>query len=66
MQILKPTAAQIRAYRDQHGCSLQEAKAVLLKQWRLEVLEVLRVQCVIGEHAIALHGVIGYLKDLES
>jgi hypothetical protein len=41
----KPNAAAVRAYRDQHECSLQEAKSATIKQWRVEQLQALRQCC---------------------
>lgn len=44
MSIRKPTARQIRAYRNEKECSLAEARAVIWKQWRSDNLEALRIQ----------------------
>lgn len=63
--IRKPTGAQIKAYRDKHGCGMLDAKAALMKEWRKEVLTVLAVQCSIGAHDIAVAGLIEYLLALE-
>lgn len=63
--IRKPTAAQIKAYRDEHGCGITEARAALMKQWRKEVLTVLRVQCEIGFTHQALTDLIEYLLVVE-
>jgi hypothetical protein len=30
----KPTAAEIKAYRDAHGCGIDNARTALLKEWR--------------------------------
>lgn len=40
----KPTAADVRAYRDHHECGLSEAKAALLCDWRRDTLQGLRVR----------------------
>lgn len=39
---LKPTAADVRAYRDAHECSTFEAKAAVRKRWLQERLAYLR------------------------
>ncbi len=38
----KPDAAAVRAYRDEHECSLQEAMATTKREWRREQLKSLR------------------------
>lgn len=40
----KPDAAAVRAYRDEHECSIQEAKATLKREWRAEQLADLRLR----------------------
>lgn len=64
--IRKPTAAQIRAYRDKHNCSLQQAKRVMLRHWRTETLEVLQIQYMVGRPDIALKNLIAYMTELEN
>lgn len=64
--IRKPTVARIKAYRDKRGCSLQEAKAVLMKQWRTESLTVLLTQAKLFNSTVAVAGLIEYLLALES
>jgi uncharacterized protein YcsI (UPF0317 family) len=55
----RPTAAEVRAYREEHECSLQEAIAAVSKQWRRDYVSFLRakvgeVNCVRDcEHAMA-------------
>lgn len=34
MTIYRPDAADVRAYRDKHGCGVVEARAALLREWR--------------------------------
>lgn len=64
--IRKPAPRQIRAYHDKHGCSLQEAKAALMKQWRLETLAVLNIQATtLNRPDVAVVGLIEYLTELE-
>lgn len=49
----KPDNAAVRAYRDEHQCSLFEAKTVLLKKWRREQLDQIRDLSLYGETGLA-------------
>jgi hypothetical protein len=40
----KPTAEDVRAYRDLHECGLETAKAALLKEWRKKGLYLMRMR----------------------
>lgn len=63
--IRKPTAAQIKAYRDENNCGMVEAKARLMKEWRKEVLTVLLVQCELAQHHV-LRDLVEFLLITEN
>ncbi len=44
MSTPKPTAIEIRAYRDKHECGIEESRAALLKEWRKAELYRLRLR----------------------
>lgn len=64
---LKPTGADIRAYIDEHECSIQEANATLKREWRANQLKRLRERCWLDgipqETAVLIHDLIELLES---
>lgn len=66
----RPTVEEIKAYRDLNECGLFEAKARLLKQWRLKRLQELSSQAAedysVEARCDALSKLIDFMIEVEN